>query len=368
MPRKYGTKFVNISKSNNKTILDYQKYRESRVSENTVRNEYFTLRKLAHFLNKTDFKDATRKQMEDFFSDTDNVSTKSRDLYASNILKFYQWLLQLKRKQRPPCMESYEYRTSAEKDRDKDPNPREKYNIEIEDYKKLLDCSLNIQEKALWETMYLSGARPSEILSMKINSKIELENGYAIRIYSSKTKKRDIPLSEPPVHLLSWIRNHPFKDDPEHALWLSMSPAKMFNPMTVDSLLTKFIRAGTRAGIKISPADGKTTLRPHSFRKTRATIMFKEGYTDTEMAKFFGWKIRSVSSRREQYDLTDQEYLNKKVIGNGIKEKSYETLLVEKEKLETRHKKEIESLKKQINAMNEEIQKITSTLLKKPEV
>jgi len=344
-----GKKWVGINNSNKATVLRYENFRlkVQRKSVQTIRNEANTLRKLARLLRKKEFKDATEQDLLSFFENKKIVkSDNSRDLYGAHIIKFYNWLLELKRKKRPDIMEWFEYQTASQRQKKYDPNRKEKRFITRKEYDALQKWTVDQQEKALWETLYLSGARPSEICSMRIDSLKELEGGYEITVYDSKTKPRNIPLVEHPEHLLRWIEHHPYQDDKQHALWLSKSTRKMNNPMVADVVNVKLKKAIERAGIK-------TTITPHCFRKTRATIMFTQKskddgliFTDKEISLHFGWQLASVPLRREEYDLTNQDDLRKKVFGNGSKAPSYDVIKAEKEKLETRYGNRIKDLEK----------------------
>ncbi|MCK5260632.1 MAG: tyrosine-type recombinase/integrase [Thermoplasmatales archaeon] len=332
-----GKLWNGVSDSNKATLLLYQDYRLNvqKKSKQTVKNESNTLRKLARFHGKQDFKNITEQEIQSFFGNSDIVqSNRSRDLYGAHIIKFYNWLLKLKRKRRPPFMDWFEYQNEAQRQKEIDPNKKEKQFITRDEYDLLIKWTADTQEKALWEALYLSGARPSEICSMRIDSVRELENGYEITAYDSKTRPRNIPLSEHPEHLLRWVRNHPYRNRMKHPLWLSQSNRKQNNPMVADAINFKLKKAIKRTGIK-------TTLTPHCFRRTRATIMFtqksKDGgliYTDKEISLHFGWQIGSVPLRRAEYDLTDQEDLRKKVFGSVEKAPSYEVIKVQKEKYE----------------------------------
>ena len=151
----------------NKAIIE--KYLEFREKNNnkaptTIKNESNTLRKLTRFLGDKSLKDATQDDLETFFGDKTIVKNlNSRDLYGAHINKFYNRILKLKRKQRPAIMDWFEFQTAEQRDNNKDPDAYEKFFITPDEYQKLLNSTINPQEKALWQIMYLSGGRPSEI-------------------------------------------------------------------------------------------------------------------------------------------------------------------------------------------------------------
>jgi len=296
-------------------------------SDGTIYGETTTLIKLGKYLKK-DFRYTTQEDLQNFFSDKSIVNSPiSSDLYATRIIQFFRFLSKgkLKRKERPLIMDWYGHKTTQYKNRNKDPDKKSKWLITRKEIDKIILSSPTIQDKALWETFYLTGARPDEILSMKIDSLKTLPNkGYEIHVYRSKTIPRSIPLQETPFHLLCWKEQHPKRNKKEAELWISQSPQTYYRPLTsVNSIEEKFRTALHRAGIK-------RHLTPKCFRKTRAYMIFNaDKLNDSEIGLFFGWQPKEVPKRREDYDLTDQEDLRKKIF-----DKSTIPITLDKSKLE----------------------------------
>lgn len=248
-------------------------------------------------------------------------------------------------------MECYEYQTKQQKNKSKDPNAKEKYFVLPEDYEKLIKYSLNFQEKALWEIMYLSGARPSEILTMNIGGVNDNGVSIEITVLESKTKPRKIPLSEYPEHLMRWIENHPYKNQPDNPVWINNS----HRPDHKDGDFGKrLIYMGLRAKLIdiLKKAKIDKPFTPKCFRKTRATIMFPEN-DDGTMAMYFGWEVESVPQRRRYYDLSNYDDLLKKIQVNVNKPPSYYVPQKQKEQLESQHKKEMDELKNKMEQVME---------------
>jgi Tfp pilus assembly protein PilO len=78
--------------------------------------------------------------------------------------------------------------------------------------------------------------------------------------------------------------------------------------------------------------------------------MFQK-YTDTEMGKYFGWRVSAVGDRREEYDLTSDKDLQNKVFNGQAQPQSYDSLKLEKENLE----EQLEIMKKQLSEQEERI-------------
>ena len=209
--------------------------------------------------------------------------------------------------------------------------------------------------------MYLCGARPSEICSMKVGGINEVPNGYEVTVFNSKTKPRKIPLKETPEHLLYWIRNHPFKDEEEHPIWLSESRRKMWNQMDKNAIRLKLNRAKKMNIIKKS-------ITPHCFRKTRASIMFNSdvGNDDKLMSEFFGWKLHTVPDRSNEYDLRTHETLREKIFNSKSKiAPSYDALKIEKDRAE-RQAERIKEMEQDMHDMKRLIDQLMTATTGQP--
>jgi integrase len=166
-----------------------------------------------------------------------------------------------------------------------------------------------------------------------------------VLLNNSKTIPRKVPLPDTPKMLVRWIQNHPFKDNPDAPLFITGSNRTSDKRMFVKNINRHFNVVKRNTGIK-------STLTPHCFRKSRASIMFssrtKDGgiiYDDKEIGQYFGWKNHTVSDRRTQYDLRNFEDLKEKIHRKVKSVETYDTVVAERDTL----KEELDSLKKQMN-------------------
>jgi len=272
-----------------------------------------------------------------------------RDHYASRIICFYKWLLGLSDDERPELMKWYQYSKTSERERQKDPNIKKEL-ITTEEYAKIIQkVKMDLRMSALYETLYLTGARPDEICNLKIEDVINDGGKISIIVNKSKSIPREIPLTEKPNLLLRWLENHPNKDNKQAWLFMTLDRRFKNRPIRASSVSEKFKKL-------IKELDVKQTLTLYSFRKTRATIMFDQGYDDKEMGLLFGWKPHTVIDRRQQYDLRGLEDLKNKIFQKVEAYKTREELEKTIETLEEKHEKEIKILK-------EESERIRETLL-----
>jgi len=332
-----------ITQENHETIEKYTDYRRNikNRAKQTVKAEKSTLRNLAKHLRNKPFKNATTDDLQSFFHPIPNRGSK--DIYANHLIQFYRWLLQLKRRERPEIMDWYDYQTKREKDKHRDPNHKENNFITPTDYKKIIQTSTSLQDKALFETYYLSGARLSEVLSMTIKDITDNGEYVEITVNESKTKPRKIPLEEHPEHLLRWKENHILKDKPDNPLWIN----KQYTQLSPTGVHDKFKSLLKKAQIH-------KPFKIHSFRKTRAYIMFnndEKRYTDKEISLFFGWSLGEMSNRREEYDLSNYDDLLDKVKQTVTRPKTYDQLQHEKDTLEKKYDKKISKLEQELKQL-----------------
>ena len=163
------------------------------------------------------------------------------------------------------------------------------------------------QSNAIWETLYLSGIRPTELLSMKIED-VKTENGItSISVPESKTFPRTIPLPEAPRYLLQYKENHPRRDNKKAWLWFPFKNTTIDKPLQYDNLKNE------RFSKMIKDLGLKPTLNLKSFRKTRATLIFNSKKLQLiEIAKIMGWTTETVVKRQEEYMLTNNDEIIKK--------------------------------------------------------
>jgi ribosomal protein L40E len=110
---------------------------------------------------------------------------------------------------------------------------------------------------------------------------VQFDEFGAVLLVNGKTGQRRVRViaSEPRLH--QWIENHPFKDDPDAPLWITIgtnSRYKIWNYGTAREVIKKIAR---KAGIK-------KRVYPHLFRHSRATHLANH-LTEAQMKQYFGW-------------------------------------------------------------------------------
>ncbi|MHA1968123.1 MAG: tyrosine-type recombinase/integrase [Candidatus Hodarchaeales archaeon] len=326
---------------NSEILEKYIKFREANnKSKNTIKGDIYTLSKLLNFTNNKPLKEIDESDLQGFMKTLNSLNAITQ--YGSRIITFNKWLFKITAKhQRPPNMEWFEFPSEELKAKNRDPDVKRFLITPIEYHKIIQYCKTKPKWSALYETLYLSGGRAGEVNSMNIGDVIIEGGKVTIILRNSKTIPRKVPLAETPKMLLRWLQNHPFKNNPDAPLFHSESRSNLYKRALTQNINDNFDIVKKYTGIKSS-------LTPHCFRKTRATIMFSSRnpvFDDTEIAKFFGWKPHTVSERRAQYDLRDFDDLKAKVQSNVKSVETIETITAERDTL----KEELDSLRKQMN-------------------
>jgi integrase len=330
---------------NSEILEKYIKFREANnKSKNTIKGDIYTLSKLLNFTNNKPLKEIDESDLQGFIKSLKTLGTKSQ--YGMKLIIFYRWLFKITTKhQRPPNLQWFEFPSEELKAKHHNPDVK-RFLITPTEYSKIIQyCRIDFKWSALYETLYLSGGRPNEVNEMNIGDVINEGGKVTVLLNTSKTIPRKVPLPDTPKMLVRWIQNHPFKDNPNCPLFITGSNHSSDIRMFVKNINRHFNVVKRNTGIK-------STLTPHAFRKTRASIMFsartKDGgiiYDDKEIAQYFGWKPHTVSQRRQQYDLRNFEDLKEKIHRKVKSVETLETVTAERDTL----KEELHSLKKQMN-------------------
>lgn len=327
-----------VNKHNSEIIEKYVIHRTSLGdAKTTVSTNLYHMRKLAKHLREKNFEEMTEDDLKSLFLKEKHFI--HRDHLASNIMRFEKWLLKLKDNERPENMKWYRYSTVSQREKQRDPNVKAQL-LETEEYAKIIQhVKMDLRISALYEALWLSGARPNEICTMKIKDVINEKGKISIIVTDSKTIPREIPLLEKPSLLLRWCENHPNKDNNKVWLFPSQGHNSKESHIKPRSLSEKFRHM-------VKALELKETLILYSFRKTRATIMFTQGYDDKEMGMLFGWKPHTVIERRGEYDLRGMDELKAKIFQKAELYKPREQLEAENKELATSQQDEITNLKK----------------------
>lgn len=157
----------------------------------------------------------------------------------------------------------------------------------------------SIRAKAMFELLYATGMRVSELLNLKIND-LNLEEGF-VRVIGKRNKERIIPIGEPAVLAIKEYLNlvRPFflnkKNISNPYLFLNQRGEKLTR-MGFWKILKKYVKL---AGIE-------KKITPHTFRHTFATHLLEGGANLRIVQELLG---HSNISTTQIYTKLNKEYL-----------------------------------------------------------
>lgn len=178
-----------------------------------------------------------------------SVDPKHRSIGTYNgrqmvFMKFFRWLYNPdesdhRKRITPPCMVGIKGLPRREK------SPYKPEDIWTSDDHSLFLKYCNVSRDRCWHSMvYDTSARPHEILNLKIrdiNFKISNDGVQYAEIHvSGKTTSRTLPLISSVPYLKEWLSLHPFGNNPDSKLFVSLGRANFGQPLTRDGILKHY--------------------------------------------------------------------------------------------------------------------------------
>jgi integrase len=159
--------------------------------------------------------------------------------------------------------------------------------IKPSEVKLMIEKAVFSRDKALISTLYESGVRINELLNIHIKDVEFQEQETIIKIRTSKTKKREIPVFDSTQYLIKWINEHPFKNDPEAYLFMCMA-SNYYGHRLYDSTV------GHKLKIFAKQAGINKHIYCHLFRHSRISWWAKaEKLNERDLRILCGWSERS---------------------------------------------------------------------------
>lgn len=280
----------NIVNENKKHIIKFYEFC-SAEGLSKARLEYYLNRFLA--ISRIAEKDFSKMNKADVICLVNKInhlklSDRSKADYRGGLKKFFKWLKNVNDRGVYPAEVNWIKANNKSKNH---LLPEEL--LTEEDIKKMVNATEHIRDKALIFTLYESGCRIGEVLSLKIKH-VTFDKYGGVLIVNGKTGMRRIRVIGASPYLSAWINIHPDKDNPEMPLWIVIGTTKeiakqkhkgyKFNwsyNLKHSAVLRILRRTAKKAGIK-------KRVNPHSFRHSRATFLANI-LTEAQMKEYFGW-------------------------------------------------------------------------------
>ena len=235
------------------------------IKAGRVQKYAYILRKVAEWLGK-DFDKATEDDLKRVVAmiNTSSFTEWTKYDYKRSIKKFFRWLGREELISWLRCSDVKNRKLPEEI-------------LTEEDIKKMIDAARTPRDRAVISVLYESGCRAGEFLSMRIKN-VSFDRYGAVIVVHGKTGYRRIRLVSSVPYLAEWLNSHPFRENPEAWLWISLNN---FRRLPYNSLRTVLRVIAEKAGVK-------KKVNPHAFRHARATHLAKF-LTEAQMKEFFGW-------------------------------------------------------------------------------
>jgi len=162
--------------------------------------------------------------------------------------------------------------------------------IDEKDLANLLNaCGENSRDRAFLHVHYEAATRPGEILSLQMKH-VKRDKFGAVITVDGKTGARPIRLIESVPSLNLWLSVHPFRDNPESPLWISLEKIRYGNHMTLKSAQMMLAKR-----CKLAEISKRVNLK--LFRHSGATNA-AHFLSDELMKKRMGWTKNSTMPSR----------------------------------------------------------------------
>lgn len=144
----------------------------------------------------------------------------------------------------------------------------------------MIEAADHPRDKAIVASWYDSGGRIGEIGTMLIKH-VAFDQYGATATMQGKTGMRKIRLVLSVPYLATWLSAHPYKNDPEAPVWITIGKRSRNQPLQYDAQRVLVQRIAKKAGIK-------KRVYPHLFRHSRATELASH-LTQAQMESHLGW-------------------------------------------------------------------------------
>jgi len=260
-------------------FIDFMQ-REERSSLRIIR--CITAIMLAKKVIKRPFRECTKEEIQHFINYLEDNGYKiaSQLTYKSIIKKFFK-VVYGNNEYYPEAVAWIKNKVSKDKRMKEEQLSYDQFLTEDE-IKLLIDTANTIQRKAFIAVGYETGARPEELLNIRIKDILFDSKGAKV-ILRGKTVERVTRVIAYVSLLKQWLSVHPFRDDPNAYLWLSEATNHKLRPIGIRSVEKFFEETMKRAGIK------KQT-RLYILRHSRATHLANK-LTEAQMCAYFGWRL-----------------------------------------------------------------------------
>ena len=181
----------------------------------------------------------------------------------------------------------------------------------------------------MFSTLYNTGARVSEIITMKV-ADVKFDHKPYVTIHGKGRKMRTVPIWRSTANeIKEWLSHNSLKNDSP------VFPNKQGKPLTRFGVV-KRLNVAVNKATQFCPSLGKCRISPHTLRHTTAMHLLQSGVDITVIALWLGHESPATTHRYVEADLSMKESALNKLQGiltDNMRYKPMDSLIEFLEKL-----------------------------------
>ena len=262
------------------------------LSEATLKNYTYTLRKLEKFFNKPASTISTGDIKMFMYAESETKSAAGLNTFMTPIRLFFKFLQNEEFIVKDPCSSIKPV---------KEPK-REKKPLTEEQVEMLRDCMLSKRDRAILEFFLSTGCRVAEVGNVKI-ADIDFINKTLLVIGKGNKERREYFTERCKRALLNYLKER--KDNTEYLFVSSRAPHKKLNNRGYQVIVDKMQKM----------ANIEMNITPHTFRHTMATNALRSGMAPECIQQILGHNDVGLTLRvYARVAQTEVEYSYRKLV------------------------------------------------------
>ena len=191
-----------------------------------------------------------------------------------------------------------------------------------EDCKKIINACDNLMDRAMLGVHIEAGTRVAELLTLQIKHVVVDQYGATIAV-DGKTGARKIRIVSSVPDLLKWINVHPYREDRNHALFITTINNKYYG------CSLSYVAFKRRLGKIVAKTDITKRIHSHLFRHAEITKRAVQ-LTEAQARRRYGWgKSSNMPSRYTHLNDKDVDDRMLQIMGVKKKEEEEEAPIIE---------------------------------------
>lgn len=276
---------LTVSDIPEKVTMYLQAKRLEGLSDLTLKNYFYLLRKLAAFSHKQ-VKDINLNDLRTFlFQECEGLKETTMQVKVTYLQSFFKWLTDEEIIDKDPSRKLPRIRVPQ----------RLRNALTIEEVEKLRMACADVRERAILEMLLATGCRLSELIGMNIEDLNFKDN--SIRVIGKGNKERIVFFNpRTKVHLDKYLENR--KGNSEALFVGSRKPYNRLGSRAVEKIINKI---ATRAGFD-------KAVFPHLFRHTMASLGLQAGANIVAIQSLLGHSSVTTTERYAQNNLENVKH------------------------------------------------------------